>query len=220
MDVRLKVLKGSNVGKEVRVPGPQCLIGRSEECHIKPQSDAVSRRHCVLIVGENDVVIRDLNSRNGTVVNGEKVTGEVVLIDGDVIKIGPLEFEVAIEQTVSKPKRPKVNDIKEIVARTADTPSGHTTSDLGDISSWLDEADAMARARRFSDPETRQFRIEDTGSNASSVTNVQPKEEEESKNKKPEKKEPGKLPPRPSSNSSKDSRDAASETLKKLFKRG
>lgn len=217
MDVRLKVLKGSNVGKEVRVPGPQCLIGRSEECHIRPQSDAVSRRHSVIIIGENDVVIRDLNSRNGTVVNGDKIEGEVVLIHGDVIKIGPLEFGIEIEQTVGKPKRPKVNDLKDVIARTADTPSsGHTTSDLGDISNWLDEADAVAKARRSSDPETRQFRIEDTGA---TVTPTSEEEKSDTKAKKVEKKEPGKLPPRPHGHGTKDSRDAAQETLKKLFKR-
>src|SRR5688572_27856717 len=117
MQVRLKILHGSNAGKEVKIPVPKCLIGRGDECHIKPQSDAVSRKHCVIITTENEVVVRDLHSRNGTFVNGERVGEESVLLTGDLVRVGPLEFELAIEHTAAKPKRSRVSDIKEAVAR-------------------------------------------------------------------------------------------------------
>ena len=56
MKVKLKVLKGSGAGKEIRIPTPKCLIGRSDECHMRPKSEAVSRRHCVLYVKDGKVV--------------------------------------------------------------------------------------------------------------------------------------------------------------------
>ena len=61
MQVRLKVLQGSKAGKEIKIPTPQCLVGRSEECHLRPQTDAISRRHCLIMMTENEVVVRDLN---------------------------------------------------------------------------------------------------------------------------------------------------------------
>ena len=71
MHVRLKVMQGSSEGKEVKIPTPKCVIGREEGCHLRPNSDAISRRHCVIITTDNEVVVRDLNSRNGTFVNDE-----------------------------------------------------------------------------------------------------------------------------------------------------
>lgn len=222
MQVRLKILHGSNAGKDIKIPSPKCVIGRGDDCHLKPQSDAVSRRHCVIITTENEVVVRDMNSRNGTFVNGERVAEESVLLNGDVLRVGPLEFELMIEQKVSKPKRSKVSDIKEAVARTAEGSSISSTSELSDVTGWLEEGDAVAK-QKGSDPETRQFRMDDTagpgtlvnGDAATADTKALPEEEGA---KRPEKKAPGKLPPRPSAQS-KDSREAAADMLKKFFNR-
>jgi pSer/pThr/pTyr-binding forkhead associated (FHA) protein len=219
MQVRLKVLQGSKTGKEIKIPTPQCLVGRSEECHLRPQTDAISRRHCLIMTTENEVVVRDLKSRNGTFVNGEKVTEEAVLLSGDQLRVGPLSFEVVIETV--KAKRPKVHDIKDVAARTAEGDSNLTT-ELNDIDEWLSEADTDEQAKRHSDPETRQFRLDDTsapaGGEARPVMADSDTKTIDGSGKKPEKKGPGKLPPRPSSNS-KDSREAAADMLKKFFNR-
>ena len=219
MQVRLKVLQGAHAGKEIKLPAPQCIIGRGDDCHLKPQAEAISRRHCIIVTSENDIVVRDLNSRNGTFVNGDKVEGEAVLLSGDILRVGPLEFEAIIEQLPGKGKRPKVADIKEAVARTAENSNIASTSDLGDVSQWLDEADVEERHRRTSDPETRQFRLDDT------VMPADAKQEKPSDtktltpgSKRPDKKPPGKLPPRPTLQKT-DSREAAADMLKKFFNR-
>jgi pSer/pThr/pTyr-binding forkhead associated (FHA) protein len=234
MLVKLKVLKGSTAGKEVKLPAPKCLIGRGEGCHLRPQSDAISRRHCVIITTDKEVVVRDLNSRNGTIVNDQRITEETVLLSGDIVRVGPLEFEVVIEHTPSKVKRSAVSDLKDVLARTADSSISNSTTELGDVNRWLDEADQVAKAARMADPETRQFKLEDTdtGRLAASKGDTKAIEEaaqaeakrlEEEAQKKAEeeakkKKEPGKLPPRPKFEA-KNSRDAAAETLKKFFNR-
>src|SRR5947209_11668349 len=123
MHVSLKILQGSKAGKEFKIPTPKCLIGRGDECHLRPQSDASSRRHCVIITTENEVIVRDLKSRNGTFVNDERVAEEAVLLNGDILRVGPLQFEMMLEQTPGRDKRPKVTDIKEAVARTAEGSS-------------------------------------------------------------------------------------------------
>jgi len=219
MHVLLKILQGSNTGKEQKIPTPKCLIGRGDECHLKPQSDAISRRHCVIITTENEVVVRDLNSRNGTFVNDERVAEEAVLLNGDILRVGPLQFEMLIEQTVAKTKRPKVTDIKEAVARTAEGSSVNSTSDLDDVTQWLDEGDTQEKSRRTTDPETRQFRLDDSGIGEGGIqVKASDTKTMGDGSKKPDKKAPGKLPPRPATQKA-DSREAAADMLKKFFNR-
>jgi pSer/pThr/pTyr-binding forkhead associated (FHA) protein len=228
MQVRFKLLKGSHAGKEVKLPTPKCLIGRNDDCHLKPQSEAVSRRHCVILTTDTEVTVRDLNSRNGTHVNGEKITGDTVLLNGDIVKVGPLEFEMLIEHTAARIKKPKVSDIKEAATRIVQTNQSSSSQDLSDVTAWLEEADVKART------ETRQFRVDDTStgtvadlvadSSKAAADAAAAKEQEtkelkaEDTSKRPEKKPPGKLPPRDVVQA-KDSREAASDMLKKLFNR-
>ena len=225
MQVRLKILQGSNVGNEIKVPVPKCLIGRGDECNLRPQSDAISRRHCVIISTDHEVAVRDLNSRNGTYVNGERIAEDTVLLTGDLLKVGPLEFELIVEQTAAKIKRTKVTDVKEAAARTAEGSSVSATTELGDVGQWLEEAEETEKKRR-PDAETRLFQLDDTtpgGQNApGEVPGDATQASAETKAIPPEaskKKEgPGKLPPRPQTQS-KDSREAAADMLKKFFNR-
>lgn len=225
MQVRLKVTQGSKAGSEIKIPAPKCLIGRSDECHLRPQSEAISRRHCVIITTESEVAVRDLGSRNGTFVNDERISQEAVLLQGDILRVGPLEFEVCLEQSVAKQKRPKANDIASVAARSAEGSKAANPSELGSVGDWLDEADNELREKRFADPETRQFRIEDTNAANPVVPGTDPgiPVDSETKSidspvKRPEKKAPGKLPPR-EEEQKKDSREAAADMLKKFFNR-
>jgi len=215
MHVRVKILQGSNTGKDLKIPAPKCTIGRGEDCHLRPNSDAISRHHCVIVTTENEVIVRDLKSRNGTFVNEEKVADEAVLLNGDVLRVGPLQFEMIIEQSVAKPKRTKIADIKEAVARTAEGSSVNSTSDLDDVTSWLEEADSHEKSRRTTDPETRQFRLDDTVAPEQAAAETKTVVAEA---RRPDKKPPGKLPPRPSTSKA-DSREAAADMLKKFFNR-
>ncbi|MCY2991857.1 MAG: DUF1207 domain-containing protein [Planctomycetota bacterium] len=61
MNVKLKVLHGARAGKELGIPTPECLVGRSQDCHLQPKSEAISRHHCVVYVRDGRVFVRDLN---------------------------------------------------------------------------------------------------------------------------------------------------------------
>jgi pSer/pThr/pTyr-binding forkhead associated (FHA) protein len=70
------------------------VIGRSAECQLALDDPLVSRKHAVLVVGLDSVMIKDLGSRNGVVVNGAKIDTSRVLVDGDRIVIGSQEMTV------------------------------------------------------------------------------------------------------------------------------
>jgi predicted component of type VI protein secretion system len=67
-------------------------LGRSADCQLSLDDPLVSRRHALLVVGEDGVTIEDLQSRNGVSVNGEPVAGKAHLVDGDRILIGSQEL--------------------------------------------------------------------------------------------------------------------------------
>jgi pSer/pThr/pTyr-binding forkhead associated (FHA) protein len=209
MQVKLKVLSGKHAGREISVPVKRFLIGRADDCHLRPKSDAISRNHCVILVSDDEVVIRDLNSRNGTILNGEKVKGDDVLATGDVLKIGKIEFELVIKAKKKAPQ-PKPDPV----------PAKQDDGSMEfDVSDWLDEADAKARSSKEADPDTRQYNLDETdrialegGSRAtadSSVAKAAPK--------RPEKRAPGKLPQSAATDSVTTSQDAAADMLKKFF---
>jgi len=214
MILKLKVTDGSNAGKEIIVNKDKFLIGRADECGLRPHSDAISRRHCVIIKTDKVVGVRDLKSRNGTIVNGEKITGDKRLRNGDTLEVGPLKFEVVIEKTapVEKPApKPKPEPVAE-------------AGGMGDmVSSWLEEADDVAKVeQRLTANETREYRFDDTSKIEVSKEDEETatKETKELKPEDKEKKEPGKLPKfEVKKEQPKDSREAAQQVLRKLFNR-
>jgi predicted component of type VI protein secretion system len=69
-------------------------IGRSPECQLSLDDPLVSRKHALLVVSPDSVLIKDLGSRNGVVVNGTKIDTSRVLLDGDRIVIGSQEMTI------------------------------------------------------------------------------------------------------------------------------
>ena len=140
MELTLKLLSGRSAGQEVKVPVNKFLIGRADDCHLRPHSDLVSRHHCVLLIEEGFCALRDFGSKNGTLVNEERVVGQRELKTGDRVKVGVLEFEVALSSSVGGKRRPKVKDVKDAAVRTAaGSPAGKHADD--DIGNWLTTED-------------------------------------------------------------------------------
>jgi pSer/pThr/pTyr-binding forkhead associated (FHA) protein len=110
--VELKVLEGRQQGKTIPLNVRQFLIGREQDCHLRPNSDLVSRHHCVFTVDDFTVRLRDLGSTNGTFVNGERIQGQVVLKPGDHVAVGKLSFEVVVrkEAPVAAPVSARAGD--------------------------------------------------------------------------------------------------------------
>jgi len=211
MDLKLKVLEGKNAGQEIAVHGKKFLIGRAEDCNLRPGSELISRHHCVLLIEDGYLGIRDFGSKNGTYVNQERVVGERELKPGDHLTIGPLQFEIHVSHGLAVKKRPPVSDLKEAAVRTAQ----NAAQDPVDITQWLSDAETGAPAA----VET-QSKLGDTDSISLSTTQTITPEfpvEEEPPQAPAGKKPVGKLPPVP--NSTKDSQQAAAAMLNKFRKR-
>lgn len=230
MEVRLKVLVGKSAGQELLIPGPKFFIGRAEDCQLRPRSDLISRHHCALLVEDGFLAIRDFGSKNGTLVNGERVAGERELKAGDKLTVGPLEFEVCILATTAAKKRPKVESVKEAAARTAEG-----SDDKIDVSQWLTDKEKAGstetrvinvnetseidlKANRTSDS-SASFSGENLNVEASELVKAAAEKAPAEKAATDKKRAPGKLPPIPPKNGNLDTGGAAADVLNKFFKR-
>ena len=120
MKVALKVVGGTRTGQMIPISIPQFMIGRADDCHLKPRSELISRYHCAILTDAGYVAVRDLGSKNGVYVNGQRVSIEQELKNGDQLAIGPLEFEVVLTVALKGETKPKVSSISEVVARTVE----------------------------------------------------------------------------------------------------
>jgi len=221
MDMKLKVIEGKNAGQEIPVSGQRFLVGRAEDCHLRPGSELISRHHCAILVEEGYIGVRDFGSKNGTYVNDERIVGERELKTGDRLTIGHLRFEVHVAHRVGAKKQPPVGDVKEAVARTA----SNAAKDPLDVTQWLagdassdttaaaETQDAGAKDASFTD--TDSISLSATQSVAAGDSSVQG-DAKDAKGRKI-KKAPGKLPPIP--NASKDSQNAAADVLSRMRRR-
>ena len=64
------------------------LVGRDDNCDVVIDSQHISRNHISVVVKRDGVMIQDLNSRNGTFVNGLRVKNSVEIKNGDVVSLG------------------------------------------------------------------------------------------------------------------------------------
>ncbi len=154
MHIKLKVLRGASVGKEIGVKTLKFVIGRAEECSLRVNSDAISRQHCVIIFDGHEVRIRDLGSRNGTFVNGERLEAPRRLVMGDQLRVGPMEFLVTYA-LVPQSSAGVVSESRSPLSAEQDM--------AGLISDWLTEAEDTDRRVDSAEIETRAIRMDDTG---------------------------------------------------------
>jgi pSer/pThr/pTyr-binding forkhead associated (FHA) protein len=220
MQMHLKVLGGGHDGKLIAVNIDKFLIGRSEECQLRPKSESISRRHCAIVRKDGNILLIDLKSRNGTHVNEKKLdpSKAKILKNGDKIRVGKLEFEALIEVGIDKVKKPEIKSVQEAAVRAAAADAPDSRYEEVDVSMWLDEAEQIQRGT--AEPSTRQFHIDESSKidMSSEHTVMEGKAGEETKaDVKPGKPKPGKLPPIPAKPMTNTSKDAASETLRKFF---
>jgi|HubBroStandDraft_1064217.scaffolds.fasta_scaffold02645_3 chromosome segregation ATPase len=78
-------------------------IGRASGCELQIESGSVSRHHALIVVGPREAIIEDLNSTNGVIVNGRKVTRQP-LADGDSVTIGEIQFRYIVRPVPHSPE--------------------------------------------------------------------------------------------------------------------
>ncbi len=106
MRLFLELLKDGRPKQRIVVKDGESYIGRADDCKIRIPSSNVSRKHCKLTLKDRLAFIVDLQSVNGTYVNGEKISKSTILREGDLLLIGPISFRVMIPTSVVPPIDP------------------------------------------------------------------------------------------------------------------
>jgi len=119
MDINMVLFKKDGGLKSFPVKRSIVTIGRSHNCDFQIPVMSVSKKHCKLICKSGVVTIRDLNSRNGTLVNG-KLIKETTINPGDSIEIGPLVFVIQIDNEPSVLKNPKLPENEKLLSKKAE----------------------------------------------------------------------------------------------------
>src|SRR6188474_245790 len=90
---KLVVLSAGMTGRTHELKVDKTTIGRVEDNTFEIAESSVSSHHCEVLLRGNDVLVRDLNSTNGTFINGQKIS-ESVLKPGQVLRLGQVEMRL------------------------------------------------------------------------------------------------------------------------------
>jgi len=125
----LEIQTGRHKGRKIKLTDPETIIGRGEDAKIRISSEDVSRHHCALIAREDDVLVKDLASRNGTFVNGRPIEGDMVLKPGGTLAVGPMVLRLmgGANESSSEEVRITVKSPAQIAEPLSDD----------DIATWL-----------------------------------------------------------------------------------
>ncbi len=147
IQAELRIAAGNKQGNSISLPQGKFLVGREEDCHLRPNSDLVSRHHCVFTVDDFSLRLRDLGSTNGTFVNGQRLVGAVNLKQGDRVLIGKLDFEVMIVETSSVlPSASKVDTVMIAGSPEAASESTQFAMPVLDLSAATDTMTSLVPA--------------------------------------------------------------------------
>jgi hypothetical protein len=102
---KLVILNQGMTGRTFDLNTERTTVGRVEDNSFQISDGSVSSHHAEIILRGSDIVIRDLNSTNGTFINNEKVT-EMVLKPGQTLKFGQVEMKIDDGKPVTAPPPP------------------------------------------------------------------------------------------------------------------
>ncbi len=93
---RIVLLSAGLAGRTHELLVDKTTVGRVEDNTLQIPEPSVSSHHCEILLRGSEVVIKDLNSTNGTFINGEKIT-ESVLQPGQTLRLGQIEMRLETE---------------------------------------------------------------------------------------------------------------------------
>lgn len=136
MDVVLVMFKGEQ-RRNFPLKAGKSVLGRRQECELRIPTQDVSRKHCEIECADDEAIVRDLGSSNGTFINGKRVA-EGQLSPGDKLTVGPITFVVQVD---GKPANiepddaalPATDEAEDMAPIPADGENTDDILDLGDI---------------------------------------------------------------------------------------
>jgi pSer/pThr/pTyr-binding forkhead associated (FHA) protein len=101
---KLVVLSAGMTGRTQDLKVDKTTIGRVEDNTFQIAEPSVSSHHCEVLLRGSEVLVRDLNSTNGTYINGEKIT-ERVIKPGQILRLGQIELRLETDAPVAPTKK-------------------------------------------------------------------------------------------------------------------
>jgi hypothetical protein len=138
---KLVILNQGMTGRAFELNAERTTVGRVEDNLFQIADPSVSSHHAEISLRGTEILVRDLNSTNGTFLNGEKIS-EVVLKPGQVLRFGQVELKIDDGQPVVAPApalaspaapapAPAPAPAKKPVEGTMVIPRGVNLNDLG-----------------------------------------------------------------------------------------
>lgn len=131
---KLVVLSEGQAGKTHELTVDTTTVGRVEDNAFQIPEGSVSSHHAEIIRRGSEIIIKDLNSTNGTFINGQQITGEAVLKPGQILRLGTIELRLedgsapaASAPAASRPSAPadtKASAGKKLPDHTMVIPQG------------------------------------------------------------------------------------------------
>lgn len=126
---RVWISEGSEAPRSVPLPEGRTVFGRAESCEVTLPDEAVSTHHLEISVRGGAVLATDLDSSNGTALNGAALDRPRRLRNGDVLQVGPFRLELATppqlrhDSTVAATSRiPELTEDERRIARALVAP--------------------------------------------------------------------------------------------------
>jgi hypothetical protein len=133
---KLVVLNAGLTGRSHELAVEKTTIGRVDDNTFQIAEASVSSHHCEILLRGTDVVVRDLNSTNGTFINGEKIS-EAVLNPGQTLRLGQVELRLEGEGAAAGSAPPPATGVAPAAApqkkteQTAVLQRGVSLDELG-----------------------------------------------------------------------------------------
>jgi adenylate cyclase len=154
----LTIVRPDGQEVEQQFVGDQTIIGRHEKSDLRLLDSMVSRSHCIIAREGKRFVLKDLESRNGTWVNGRRIKNRRRVKNGDVIQVGPFRLFFSEARPVPEPIHAQTLDMTQIssepfVHRHATEqvvkPLGMITNYLSETASEIDRVPTKVRRERL-----------------------------------------------------------------------
>ncbi len=133
---KLVILNQGMTGRTFDLNVERTTVGRVEENTFQIADPSVSSRHAEIFLQGTELLIRDLNSTNGTFINGEKIS-EAVLKSGQVLRFGQVELKLDDGQPTAVPaqapataRSPEAAAPRKTVDATMVIPRGVSLNEL------------------------------------------------------------------------------------------
>jgi predicted component of type VI protein secretion system len=120
---KLVLLSTGFTGRTQDLKVDKTTIGRVEDNVFQIAEPSVSSHHCEVHLRGNEVFVLDLNSTNGTFINGEKVATESVLKVGQILRLGQVEMRLESDT-------PSAGPMKKPIDQTMVVKGGVSATDL------------------------------------------------------------------------------------------